>query len=86
MNVDASRRLRNAHDHLMNEIASEPVQPPVRLKAKAPGRVPQRKQPNRWLMRAVALAILAAGVGVALRDWGGKSKDESRHCDTSNAM
>src|SRR5262245_28377148 len=50
-----------AQDQLMNE------------KAKAPGRVPQRKRPSRWLTRVIAIVILAAGIGAAVRFWGGQS-------------
>lgn len=59
------------HDLIMNEIASEPVQQPARLRARE--KMPQKKRSSRWLLRAVILVILAAGIWIAFRFWGGKS-------------
>jgi HlyD family secretion protein len=72
-NIDSSGIFREAHNQLMNQIANEPAQATEKLAVKASRKMPQRKQPRRWLMRAIAIAIVAAGVWFAFQYWGHKS-------------
>ena len=63
----------DAQNQRMNELASQPAQAPGRLAARATPRAPQKKRPSRWLLRAIALALIAGAIWAALRYWGHQS-------------